>query len=136
MIAGTKIKLTLVGIFVLGIVVGVVGDRTLQIIPQKAVSGRSEGRDQGPPRIIDMLTKRLKLRPDQVKKIDEILEQAGQDYMKVRAQIRPQFDEIRNRQRDQIQAILDPQQLEAYKQLSKEMEQRRRPPPPDRPRDK
>ena len=133
MIAGTKIKLTLLGIFVLGIIVGVVGDRVMQVVPQQSGPGRPPAKDSGP---LNMLTERLKLRPDQVKKIDGILEQAGQEYMKARAQIRPLFDEIRNRQRDQIQAILDPEQQEAYDKLIKEMEQRRRPPPPDHGRGK
>jgi hypothetical protein len=132
MIAGTKIKLTLLGIFLLGIFVGVVGDRVMQLVYRGAGAGHAEGRDQGPNRAIDMLTERLKLRPDQVQKIDGILDQAGQEYMKVRTQIRPQFDEIRNRQRNQIQAILDPQQQEAYALLIKESEQRRRTPSSDR----
>jgi hypothetical protein len=132
MIAGTKIKLTLLGLFILGVFVGVVGDRVMQVMSREAGPGRAEGRDPGPNRAIDMLTERLKLRPDQVQKIDIILDQAGQEYMKVRTQIRPQFDEIRNRQRNQIQAILDPQQQEAYDQLLKEWEQRRRPQPSER----
>jgi F0F1-type ATP synthase membrane subunit b/b' len=67
------------------------------------------------------------LRPDQIKKVDDILDQAGQEYMKLRTQLRPQFDEVRNRQREQILAILDSSQKEAYENLLKEMEQHRRP---------
>jgi Spy/CpxP family protein refolding chaperone len=132
MIAGTKIKLTLLGIFVLGIFVGVVGDRVMQVVSRDAGPSHPDGRESGPNKTIDMLTERLKLRPDQVQDIDAIVDQAGQEYMKVRTQIRPQFDEIRNRQRNQIQAILDPQQQESYNQLIKEWEQRRRPPASDR----
>ena len=109
MIAGTKIKMTLLGIFVLGVVVGLVGDRVMQMVPKGFPQGRPEGRDGGPGgKAIDMLKERLNLRADQITKVDEILDQAGQEYMKVRSQIHPQFEEIRNRQRSQIQAILDP----------------------------
>lgn len=127
MIAGTKIRLTLLGIFLLGVVVGVVGDN-LYRIEWGEHRDQQNRRGAGQPRSIDLLTQRLNLRPDQIKKVDAILTEAGEEYVRLRTQLRPQFDEVRNRQRDRIRALLDPQQKEAYTALIQEWEQHRRNP--------
>lgn len=126
MIAGTKIKLTLMGLFALGLVVGVAADSYYRLSLESQVRRQTSGRSGGQSRTSEILEQRLNLRPDQVSKVNVILGECSAEYVTLRAQIRPQFDEIRNRQRERIRAILDPEQQKAYSALIDEHEARRR----------
>lgn len=128
MISGTKIRLTLLGIFALGLILGAAADRLYRVkIEQESRPRRSERSGSG-TRTLDTLTRRLNLRPDQIEKVQIILKEAGKEYVELRGKVRPRFNEIRNRQRERIRALLDQAQNESYSLLIQEWAQRRRHP--------
>lgn len=75
-------------------------------------------------RIVSRLTKDLGLRPDQRQKVEAVLQEAGRDFGKLRAEIGPKFREIRDRARDQIRAALDAAQQVKFDKLAQEWERR------------
>jgi hypothetical protein len=60
--------------------------------------------------VVRRLTRELDLRPEQRQQVETILHQAGDQFARLREEIRPRFLEIRNQTRDRIQALLDANQ--------------------------
>ena len=75
-------------------------------------------------RILSRLTKELGLRPEQRQKVEAVLEETGQEFAKLRAEIGPKFREIRNRARDRIRAALDAAQQVKFDEVAQEWERR------------
>ena len=95
--------------------------------PGFGVGGPPPGR---PPevkkRMLDRLDRDLKLTPDQHARIDTVLTRREQDLRALMAQTRPQFDSIAARTREQIQAVLTPEQRDDFAKIVQQMESRRR----------
>ncbi len=63
------------------------------------------------------LTRDLHLRPDQQQQVEGILRDAGAQFMQLRAEIRPRFQEIRLQTQTKIRALLDADQAKEFAAL-------------------
>jgi hypothetical protein len=70
------------------------------------------------------LTRELDLRAEQQKQVEAILRESGEEFARLRQEIRPQFQQIRERSRDRIRALLDPAQQAKFETLAQEWERR------------
>jgi hypothetical protein len=60
--------------------------------------------------VIRRLTRELDLRPEQRQQVETILRETGDQFTRLREEIRPRFLEIRNSTRDRIRTLLDADQ--------------------------
>jgi len=74
--------------------------------------------------VLKRLTRELDLRVDQQTKVEAVLRESGEEFARLRGEIRPRFQEIRERSRDRIRAILDPGQQAKFETLAQEWERR------------
>jgi hypothetical protein len=108
--------------FGLGLVGGAVG---LGVYQTRFGDWRSpQGAGRFHERILSRLTKELDLRSEQRQKVEAVLEEAGQEFAKLRKEIGPKFQDIRNRARDQIRAALDAAQQVKFDNVAQEWERR------------
>jgi len=75
-------------------------------------------------RVLSRLTKELDLRSDQRQKVESVLEEARNEFAKLREEIGPKFRDIRNRTRDNIRAALDAAQQVKFDKVAQEWERR------------
>jgi hypothetical protein len=71
---------------------------------------------------MDELQSRLALRPDQIQKLDVILEQTHQRFKGLREKYRPEVKIIQEEQASSVRSILDPQQVVEYEKMRQERE--------------
>lgn len=81
--------------------------------------------------VIRRLTRELDLRPEQRQQVQTIMREAGDQFTRLREEMRPRFIEIRDRTRDRIRALLDADQQSRFQTLmdrwDRERERRRGP---------
>ena len=70
------------------------------------------------------LTRELDLRADQQQQVEGILRESGEEFARLRQEIRPRFQAIRGRTRDQIRGVLDPEQRARFEVLAEEWDRR------------
>lgn len=86
---------------------------------------RSHASWWGPPRnperfreiVLRRLSRELDLRPEQQQQVEAVLHEAGDQFARLREEIRPRFREIRNRTRDRIRTLLDAGQQTRFQAL-------------------
>jgi Spy/CpxP family protein refolding chaperone len=66
------------------------------------------------------LTRELDLRPEQRQQVEGILRDSGKEFVRLREEIRPRFQEIRGRTRDRIRAALDAEQQARFDALAEQ----------------
>jgi len=93
-------------VFVLGVLLGGVGDHLWGVRVWGMQPTPLTHRDQ----IIDSLTRELNLTPDQVKQVTAAVDQKQAEINKLYAPLDAQRDQIRRQARDQIRAVLTPEQ--------------------------
>jgi Spy/CpxP family protein refolding chaperone len=83
---------------------------------------------------VEELTRVAGLTPEQQKQLDAILTQVHSEYKAVKEQSEAQIDQARQKGRNQIRAILTPEQRPKFEEFLKKMdeERKRNAPPPDR----
>ena len=108
--ARTKLKvwLVLVVVFVLGSVTGsaltsLYRSRTSNIRPEKAMHDRFE-----------KMRTELNLTEEQTKAVNNILDETRNEYRTLRAELKPRFDEPRQKARTRIRALLTPEQQQKF----------------------
>lgn len=74
--------------------------------------------------MLKRLTSELNLRADQQQQVEAILRESGEEFARLRQEIRPRFQEIRERSRGRIRALLDPGQQVKFETLAQEWERR------------
>jgi hypothetical protein len=74
--------------------------------------------------MLKRLTGDLDLRADQQQQVEVILRESGEEFARLRQEIRPRFQEIRERSRARIRALLDPGQQATFEKLAQEWERR------------
>lgn len=105
-------------IFVLGLIVGAVGT---------VVYAWNSGHWRQPfgrRRLVRNLTRDLKLNDAQVKQLNQIIDQTSKKFDAVHQQVEPQFDAVRKESRDQIRAILTPEQSKKFDDMVRRWEAR------------
>jgi Spy/CpxP family protein refolding chaperone len=84
---------------------------------------------------VEQLTHELGLTNDQRQQLDTILSQLHAEYKALREQTDAQVDQARQKGRNQIRAILTPEQKPKFEEFLRRMdEERKRNPPPGPPR--
>jgi hypothetical protein len=94
--------------FVLGVAAGASGFAVYRARVGWWGSSQAAGRFQ--EIVLRRLTRELDLRPEQRQQVETILRDAGDQFTRLREEMRPRFLEIRDRTRDRIRAQLDADQ--------------------------
>jgi|HubBroStandDraft_1064217.scaffolds.fasta_scaffold375988_2 Spy/CpxP family protein refolding chaperone len=83
---------------------------------------------------VEQLTREANLTPDQRQQLEVILTQLHAEYKAVHEQSDAQIDQARQKSRNQIRAILTPEQKPKFEEFLRKMdeERKRNAPPPDR----
>jgi hypothetical protein len=120
-----KVRLAFVSIFILGIAAGALG-----------VCVYYRGIDPGRPpgwtgrfdreRYVKQMTEAVGLQPEQMGALNAILNETREEFLALRARLRPQFDEIRQRARVRIRAILTADQEGRFEAFLKRWDEERR----------
>jgi len=79
---------------------------------------------------VDQLTRELSLTPDQAKQLDQILMERHAEVKSVRDQSDAQAEQIRQKGRDQIRAILTPDQKPKFEEFLRKLDEERKHNPP------
>lgn len=74
--------------------------------------------------MLKRLTSELNLRAEQQQQVEAILRESGEEFARLRDEIRPRFQAIRERSRDRIRALLDAGQQVKFETLAQEWERR------------
>jgi Spy/CpxP family protein refolding chaperone len=75
---------------------------------------------------VQRLTQELNLAPDQQKQIETIIASVQAQYKAVRQASEPQFNEARQKGREQIRAILTPEQKPKFEEFLKRLDEERK----------
>ena len=110
-------------VFLSGVVVGVFGDRLYTV--KTVVSARNP--DEWRKRLVVEMQSRLKLRPDQLSRLNTILDETRSRVHEVHEKSRPEMEAIRQRQTEQIRTILDEGQRAEYEKMRAERDQKATP---------
>jgi hypothetical protein len=112
-------------VFISGVVVGGLG---LGFYNQHSAGAKSNPctPDAVRRRVVDELKSRLNLNPDQVQKVNSILDQTRVRYHSLREKYKPEVQAIQADQVNNIRAILDDKQRGEYEKMRQEREHERK----------
>lgn len=120
-----KVRLACVSIFILGIAAGALGVsayyRWIAPRPPSGWTGRFDRE-----RYVKQMTEAVGLQPEQMGALNALLDETREEFLALRARLRPQFDEIRQRARDRIRGILNTDQQGRFEAFLKRWDEERR----------
>lgn len=114
---------------------GVTGALAYRMVEGRAAWRVPERAERFPAAMLARLRHHLGLRPEQAQQVEAALQEAGEEFRKIREEFRPRFRDVRARTEGRIRDLLDPDQQAGYSALVAEWERRierwhdRRPPP-------
>jgi len=123
--ASRKAAIWVAVVFVLGVAVGVLsgyGYARWSVAAARGPQSESERRAQR----VEQLTKELSLTAEQAKQLDEILMQRHAEVKAVRDQSDAQVEQIRQKGRDQVRAILTPEQKPQFEKFLRNLDEQRK----------
>ena len=120
-----KAFLLVLVVFVLGIALGAVGAYLAGGRVWGARPVAENHRDKR-ARILEQLTHDLSLTPDQRKQLEAILEEVGAKFQALHQQIAPQSEQVRKQGREQIRAILTPEQRPKFEEFLRKLDEERK----------
>jgi len=103
--------LVLVAVFMLG---SVTGAALSGLIRSRASGGRSESRERAANERFAKMRAELNLTDQQATQIRTILDDTRNEYKTLRTELKPRFDEPRQKARAKIRALLTPVQAEKF----------------------
>ena len=121
MTSRVKGALLLIVAFLLGAAAGALGFGVYQV---RIGGWRAPRGDRFQEVILRRLTRELELKPEQRQQVEAILREAGEEFARLREEIRPRFREIQARSRGRIKAVLDARQQAKFDALADEWERR------------
>jgi len=104
-----KIWLVLVAVFVLG---SVTGAALTGLYRSRA--GGPDGRERAMKERFDSMRRELKLTDEQTTAVRAILDETRNEYRALHAELRPRFEEPRQKARARIRALLTPEQQQKF----------------------
>ena len=109
----TKLKmwLVLVAVFVLGSVTGVA---LTGLYRSRAAGDRPETREKAMHERFEKMRTELKLTDEQTKAVQAIIDETRTEYRALRTELRPRFEEPRQKARARIRALLTPEQQQKF----------------------
>jgi Spy/CpxP family protein refolding chaperone len=109
-------------VFVLGVLLGGVGDHLWGVRVWGSQPRPLTHRDM----IIDELTHELNLTPNQVKQVAAAVDQKQTEINKLYAPLESERDQIRQEGREQIRALLTPEQQRKFENFTKRLDEAKR----------
>lgn len=109
-----KIWLVLVGVFVLGCVTGAA---LTGLYRSRASGDRSEARARAMHERFEKMRHELNLTDQQTAAVRAILDETRNEYRALRTELRPRFEEPRQKARARIRALLTPEQQQKFDAL-------------------
>jgi Spy/CpxP family protein refolding chaperone len=106
-----KIWLVLVVVFVLGCVTGVA---LTGLYRSRASGDRPEAREHAMNERFEKMRSELSLTDQQTTAVRTILDETRNEYRALRTELRPRFDEPRQKARARIRALLTPEQQQKF----------------------
>jgi Spy/CpxP family protein refolding chaperone len=106
-----KIWLVLVVVFVLGCVTGVA---LTGLYRSRASGDRPEAREHAMNERFEKMRSELSLTDQQTTSVRTILDETRNEYHALRTELRPRFDEPRQKARARIRALLTPEQQQKF----------------------
>lgn len=125
-----QVWLVILAVFGLGGITGISLDRVY--LSRNAEKRGAAGPRRGPGHMIERLKTDLNLSPEQTESIRKIFEESRKDFSPAKLVECPGFKEARQRTRDRVNAVLNPEQQKIYQQKEQEREERMKnglPPP-------
>ncbi|HEX2522280.1 MAG TPA: hypothetical protein VHP35_09145 [Terriglobia bacterium] len=119
----SKLKALLVisTVFLLGAVVG--ASLGTSIVSKKFASPTEGAAKSGKEKLIDKFKVRLNLSPGQTETLQLILDDTHKQFKELHQTVKPQFEGIRNRMRDQIREQLDAKQKQEFEVMVREYDE-------------
>ena len=118
-----KAILTVVGVFVLGMLVG---GLAIHLAESRVFGVGPRGARGGPGEVVKHLTTELSLDPAQQEQLTSILEETRTRYVKLYEPIRPEHERIRQEGRVRIRAILKPEQIDKYNEFLRQLDEKQK----------
>jgi Spy/CpxP family protein refolding chaperone len=108
-------------VFLLGIALGSLGT---YLATGRVWGARPEGHGRNDRRahMVEHLTREVNLTADQQKQLDAILAEMQSKYAEIHKQISPQTEQVRQQGRDQIRALLTPEQKPKFEEFLRRMD--------------
>jgi Spy/CpxP family protein refolding chaperone len=106
-----KIWLVLIAVFVLG---SVTGAALTGLYRSRASSDRPEARERAMNERFEKMRSELNLTDQQTASVRTILDETRNEYRALRTELRPRFDEPRQKARTRIRALLTPEQQQKF----------------------
>jgi Spy/CpxP family protein refolding chaperone len=106
-----KMWLVLVAVFVLGSVTGVA---LTGLYRSRAAGDRPEAREKAMHERFEKMRTELKLTDEQTKAVQAIIDETRNEYRTLRTELRPRFEEPRQKARTRIRALLTPEQQQKF----------------------
>ncbi len=112
-------------VFVLGIALGALGT---YLVGARVRGARPESQDHRDKRarVVERFTRELNLTPDQQKQLDAILADMHNKYEEIRKQVAPHNEQVRQQGREQIRAILTPEQRPKFEEFLRRLDEERK----------
>ncbi len=112
-------------VFLFGIALGALGT---YLVGARVWGARPESQDHRDKRarVVERFTRELNLTPDQQKQLDAILADMHNKYEEIRKQIAPQNEQVRQQGREQIRAILRPEQRPKFEEFLRRLDEERK----------
>lgn len=121
------LALALVGaVLVSGVAIGILVDRMWLQTAGATEAPRHPHPNHGPERLLEHFRDRLDLTDEQASKIEAILEDAKAQAMQLHERVMPELMTIKTSSRDAIRAVLEPDQMAEYDEISDEFDRRMR----------
>jgi oligoendopeptidase F len=118
----TRIALYVLLVFACGAVVGAFGHRLYEATTVDAKASQTS--EQFRVRYMAEMKSRLNLTPEQITKLEFILDETRARIHEAQAKLDPEIASIRNEQIEKIRQMLSAEQKPLYEQLRREREQR------------
>ena len=120
-----KVQLVCVMIFLLGVAAGSLGltaySRWVEAGRPSGWSGRFDRE-----RYVKQLTEAVGLQREQMGALNAILDETREEFLALRSRLHPQFDEVRQRARQRIRGILNPEQQARFEAFLTRWDEERR----------
>ncbi len=112
-------------VFLLGLALGVLGT---YVAAGRVWGGRPEGHGRHDRRVhlVQQLTRELNLTAEQQKQLDAILADMKGKYAAIHKQISPQTEQARQQGREQIRALLTPEQKPKFEEFLRRLDEERK----------
>lgn len=113
------------GVFVLGLAIGGVGGHVLtRHYTAAAAPGKTEADRRA--HMVERMRAELNLTEPQQKRVDEILKELKGKYRTIHEQTAPQTDAARQQAREEIRAILTPEQKPGFEEFLRRLDEERK----------